>query len=263
MLIFLTLLTVSSCANYRVKLPDPPPPPPPAPKDPAGDFRDVKKQSYRNRAPITKRMSRYEGSLWEDESSWGNLLRDHRARFKNDVITITNLAEIISVPPKEDQPKLPTKSPLALAGGNDEKALKIAKVLEALNEAVGAAETAEEQNDVLRSLKTISARVTSVLPNGNMVIVGEKVDYRQQNSVRYVTMISGIIRPEDVSDKNEITALRLARSEVKIKRQVTSKGLRPKALSPIIGKNKAGLLDQLNKMTVDPKDNKTSTVNTQ
>ena len=257
----LVIFLAVGCAGSRMDLPEIPKPPPPK-KNPALDYRDIKKHSYRERNNVPSNWSRYEGSLWQDESSWGNLLRDHRARFKNDVITISDLHEIISVPKKEDkvQPQVPLQTGLATAG--EEQADKIGKALDAINAAANQqVDDEEEQNDVLRALKTISARVTNVMQNGNMVILGEKVDYRQQNNVRYVTTIKGIIRPEDVSDKNEISSLKLARSEVKIKRQILSNAIKLKSLSPIIGKKKAGLMDKLSHIATPKKNNKTTTVN--
>jgi len=59
---------------------------------------------------------------------------------------------------------------------------------------------------------------------------------------------------------NEVPALKLARFEAKIKRQMLSKNLR--ALAPLIGTKKAGLLDRLTHMAT-PTGNKAKPVNTQ
>jgi len=216
------------------------PPPFVKPQETRFDYPDERKFSLRNRNPIPLEATKYEGSLWRGESSWGNLLRDHRARFKNDVLTITNLQQIINI--AEDKPE-PIAQPLIPAG--EAQAGQAARAIEAISAAVGIIDVEKERNDVLRSFRQISAQVIDVLPNGNMVILGQKVDYRQQNSVRYVTKIRGIIRPEDVSPTNTVSALMLARSEVNTKRQVQAGRINISALAPLLGAKKTNLAKQV------------------
>lgn len=235
MVLLILLALLNSCSSKPVNLP---PPTPVAEERKAKDFDDMKKESYRARNDIPSDRGRYEGSLWEDEASWGNLLRDHRARFRGDLVKITNLQDVITVTkPKEVEPPV-QPTPLAVAG--EAAAAQATQVVEAVT---GISKAEQEQNEVLESLRSISAYVQAVLPNGNMVIVGEKVDYRQQNTVRYVTTIKGIIRPADVNEANEVQAIKLARFEPKIKRQMLARSLT--GLSPVIGQKKAGLLDRI------------------
>lgn len=247
----LTAFLLTGCAK-PVAVPRLPPPPPAEKK--ATDHEKAKKHAYRTRTSPWMSESRYEGSLWKDEASWGNLLRDHRARFRGDLVKIISLTDVISVPKKKEKPEPPARG---VAAAGEEEA---AQITQALDIATGQYKAEEEQDEVLGSLRQISAYVKSVLPNGNMLIVGEKIDYRQQNSVRYVTTIKGIIRPSDVNDLNEVPALKLARFEAKIRRQMLSKNLR--ALAPLIGTQKAGLLDRLTHMAT-PSSTKAKPVNTQ
>lgn len=242
-LIFLTILILfSGCMQRQLEVQVPQPPQ--TPKKPALDYMDMKTHSYRSRSPIPSSHNQYEGSLWRDESSWGNLLRDHRARFKGDVITITGLQNIITVP--EEKAATPTTAaPAAGPGGAAPVAPPSPTPL------TGKEKTEKEQRDVLKKLTTISGRVTQVLPNGNMVVVGEKIDYKQLNTVRYVTKISGIIQPEDVNHDNQIDALKMARSEVQIKRQMLARSVR--AATPIRTRRKTGLLDRLSHITTPAK----------
>ena len=216
------------------------------------DYSSIRNHSYRSRDTIPVDQNLYEGSLWRDESSWGNLLRDHRARFKNDVLTIIELPAIVTLP--DEAEKKPLQRPLMTAG--EETAETANLVLDALS---GEELAKREQREVLRNLRSVSARVTSVLPNGNMLVVGEKVDYKQFNSVRYVTRVKGIIRPEDVNQKNEVLAIKLANSEVKTKRQVLMKSLN--ALAPVLGTQKTGLLDRLSHLAT-PSQKSTATTTT-
>jgi hypothetical protein len=105
----------------------------------------------------------------------------------------------------------------------------------------------EEQNEILRNLDGISARVIRVLPDGNMLIKGQKIDYRQRNQVRYITTVTGILRPADVNDSNIVSASKLANANVKIKRQQSGSLVRERLqkLAPLLGKEKTGLLGRL------------------
>ncbi len=251
LIILALVFLITACGGNQVQIPQPPPV---AQGNAEKDLNDMKKDSYRARKAIPIEEGRYEGSLWKDEASWGNLLRDHRARFRGDLVKITNLEEVISVSqPERPQPVIPT--PLAAAG--EEEAGQATQVIEAVT---GISRAEEEQNEVLSSLRSISAYVQSVLPNGNMVIVGEKVDYRQQNTVRYVTTVKGIIRPADVNEANEVQAIKLARFEPKIKRQMLARNLQN--LAPVVGQKKAGLLDRLSHIAT-PGTNQPQPVNTQ
>jgi flagellar L-ring protein FlgH len=63
-------------------------------------------------------------------------------------------------------------------------------------------------------ITTLSARVTHVLPNGNLVVEGEKLVY--VNSEHQSVIVRGIIRPSDLSSGNQIASDRLADLEVRI-----------------------------------------------
>lgn len=61
---------------------------------------------------------------------------------------------------------------------------------------------------------TVTAEVTDVLPNGNLVIQGQK-DI-SVNSEKQVIVVRGIIRPDDLSPVNSIPSDRIARMEVRV-----------------------------------------------
>ena len=67
------------------------------------------KRLRRKRVSVSRNL--YEGSLWRYESSFGNILRDHRARFRGDLFTISELPSVVNVPePKaeaEQEAQLP------------------------------------------------------------------------------------------------------------------------------------------------------------
>ena len=193
------------------------------------------KRLRRKRVSVSKNL--YEGSLWRYESSFGNILRDHRARFRGDLFTISELPSVVNVP----KPKAEAEAEAAAPTNNTQRANLLLEAITMRDE------IEREQNDILRSLETMSARVTKVLPDGNMMIKGQKVDYRQRNQVRYITTITGILRPADVDDSNIVSATKLANPNVKIKRQQSGAFVRERLerLAPLIGQQRAGLMGRI------------------
>ena len=193
------------------------------------------KRLRRKRVSVSRNL--YEGSLWRYESSFGNILRDHRARFRGDLFTISELPSVVNVP----EPKAEAEQEAAAPTNNTQRANLLLEAITMRDE------IEREQNDILRSLETMSARVTKVLPDGNMMIKGQKVDYRQRNQVRYITTITGILRPADVDDSNIVSATKLANPNVKIKRQQSGAFVRERLerLAPLIGQQRAGLMGRI------------------
>ena len=193
------------------------------------------KRLRRKKVSVSRNL--YEGSLWRYESSFGNILRDHRARFRGDLFTISELPSVVNVP----EPKAEAEAEAAAPTNNTQRANLLLEAITMRDE------IEREQNDILRSLETMSARVTKVLPDGNMMIKGQKVDYRQRNQVRYITTITGILRPADVDDSNIVSATKLANPNVKIKRQQSGAFVRERLerLSKLSGRERAGLMGRI------------------
>ena len=227
------LIVIAGCSALA-----PPPPPQPIRKQLADN------SARRQRQPVlnTSRNA-LEGSLWRSEASFGNLFRDHRARYRGDLLTIQEVDLISNVPPPKEGVG---DDGQAAAPQNEVQAASLALEALTLRNAIE-----EEQNEILRGLNTISARVVRVYPDGNMLISGQKVDYRQRNQVRYVTTVQGVLRPADVSGENLVSATKLVNPEIKIRRQ-QSTGLvreRLEQLAPLIGSDAAGLAGQLSDLS--------------
>lgn len=59
---------------------------------------------------------------------------------------------------------------------------------------------------------SIAARVTEVLPNGNLSLFGRRA-MKVNNEVQYIT-VSGVIRPQDISSNNRVKSTFLADSRI-------------------------------------------------
>ena len=59
---------------------------------------------------------------------------------------------------------------------------------------------------------SIAARITEVLPNGNLSIFGRRA-MKVNNEVQYIT-VSGVVRPQDISSANRVQSTYLADSRI-------------------------------------------------
>jgi flagellar L-ring protein precursor FlgH len=153
------------------------------------------------------------GSLWPGETSRNTLFQDLRARYVGDIVTI-NVSEKTSAV-KEATTSTARKSdvdvgitkvfglPLDLGmsnflGRGNSFSPEVESAYDASFDGSGKTERSGELSAV------ISARVVNVLPNGNLVIEGKK-DTIVNNELQYL-IISGIIRPEDITDNNTVSS---------------------------------------------------------
>ncbi len=153
------------------------------------------------------------GSLWPGETSRNTLFQDLRARYVGDIVTI-NVSEKTSAV-KEATTSTARKSdvnvgitkvfglPLDLGmsnffGQGNSFSPEVESAYDASFDGSGKTERSGELSAV------ISARVVNVLPNGNLVIEGKK-DTIVNNELQYL-IISGIIRPEDITDNNTVSS---------------------------------------------------------
>lgn len=141
------------------------------------------------------------------------LFEDIKARRVGDLITVileekTNAAKKASTSTKKDSDiNMPSPTVFGLpvtAGGNL-----------ILNNSVDSAATFSGEGDSSQSNSlsgNITVTVAQVLPNGNLVVRGEKLLTLNQGSE--VVRISGIVRPVDVTPSNTIISTQIANARI-------------------------------------------------
>ncbi|MFK7751480.1 MAG: flagellar basal body L-ring protein FlgH [Sedimentitalea sp.] len=167
------------------------------------------------RAASTRRVDR--SSLWSGDSS--SLLGDRRAITKGDILTVvieidekaeisngTNRSrsgsESLGIPqllglPQRVDPKLPVGASL----GN-------AVSLDSTSSSAGQGSVSRNEKLTLR----VAATIVDVLPNGVLSIAGTQ-ELRVNFEMREL-LVSGFVRPEDISRQNEITYDKIASARV-------------------------------------------------
>ena len=154
------------------------------------------------------------GSLYDPAGRFGDLARDQRASFPNDIVTIVvydKASAMSKGATKASRTASASASVDALAGP-----LRVNGPLTSMaqlggeNSLEGQGETSRE--NVLQT--TLTARVTHVLPNGNLIVEGSKEIVVNSESQR--VSVRGMLRWNDVSPANRVSSDRLAEMEVRI-----------------------------------------------
>lgn len=218
-----------------------------------------RRERFRTRPPISTNRNLYEGSLWRGAASWGNLMRDHRARYRGDLLTVTDMPKIINVP--EIKPESLEQQQQAQQGQEQpqqQQQQAVDPVIAFLrNQAKLRERIDREQNEILRTIDTIEVEVARVLPNGNLLVRGVHPPiFRERNRVKYVVTLQGIVRPSDVDANNQIPAPRLSKADFKIRRLVRRSSI-PKlagAAARAAGSPRGGeVLDRLSNFLSTPR----------
>jgi flagellar L-ring protein precursor FlgH len=169
------------------------------------------------------------GSLWT--TGRGSLFTDHRARVVGDIVTIkiTETAKA-SKSAKTDLSKknslkfgIPSLFGLeaaanarrdrvaaANAGGAAAIGLDLSSILAASSEKDFSGDGSTERSGTLQA--TLTAVVTRVLPSGNFFIEGRRrINLNEEN--QYL-LLTGIIRPEDISPDNAVPSSMIADASI-------------------------------------------------
>jgi flagellar L-ring protein FlgH len=154
------------------------------------------------------------GSLWSTSALLGDLARDLRASRVDDLITVqvAERADASSTGDTKTSRQSGLKSNIAsLLGPTAAKGAlsNLANINSATNLQGQGATT--RQTTLTTNL---SARVTTVLPNGYLVVEGHK-DI-MINSERQIVTVRGVVRPADLGPGNTISSDRRAQLELRI-----------------------------------------------
>jgi flagellar L-ring protein precursor FlgH len=154
------------------------------------------------------------GSLWSPSSRLTDLGRDLRAAHAGDIVTIyvVERASAVSKGATKSSRQSGASASVDALGGLTRAVGPLANLLSSQSQSQlnGEAETSRET----MLTTTLAARVTQVLPNGNLLLEGAK-DI-QVNSEKQVVTVRGVVRPNDLSAQNVVRSDRVAYLEVHI-----------------------------------------------
>lgn len=158
------------------------------------------------------------GSIWYGENGNNLICTAKKARYINDVVTIIVSETVVGGNSASTNTSRDTSTTAALTSffgienaiinNNANMNGKIALSGSSSNSLKGAGDT--DRSSMLEA--RISARVLRVLDNGNMLIEGKR--HLTVNAEDQFIIISGIIRPEDVSADNTVASRHIADARI-------------------------------------------------
>ncbi len=159
------------------------------------------------------------GSLWSPTALFTDLAADIRSRRVGDIVTITvaENASAVSSGTSKTQRNSSVQANISAAGGITNVLGPLANLAKAGQQTTLDGEGTTTRNTTLTA--TLSAFVTQVLPNGNLVVHGVK--NVNVNSENQILTVRGVIRPIDLDTTNAVPSDRIADMEL----QVNGKGI--------------------------------------
>jgi flagellar L-ring protein FlgH len=159
------------------------------------------------------------GSLWSPTARYTDLASDLRARHVGDIVTIqvAENASAVSSGTSKTARNSSVQANIAAAGGITAAVGPLANLAKAGQQTTLDGQGTTTRNTTLTA--TLSAFVTQVLPNGNLVIKGVK--NVSVNSENQILAVRGVIRPIDLDTTNAVPSDRIAQMEI----QVNGKGI--------------------------------------
>jgi flagellar L-ring protein precursor FlgH len=188
-------------------------------KDQAKQTSALDKYIQEASQPATANAVPANGSLWSPSARFSDLASDLRARRVDDIVTIVvqESASAASTGTTKSSRTSSAKSNIAALGGITRATGPLANLANLGSSSTLDGEGATSRQTTLTT--TVSARVTHVLSNGNLVVEGTK--NVTINSENQIITIRGVLRPIDLDTSNTIQSARLAQMEV----QVNGKGV--------------------------------------
>lgn len=186
------------------------------PKSPSALDRYIEQASQPEIANIQTTPT---GSLWSPSAWFSDLAADQRARRVDDIVTIVvnESASAVSTGVTQTSRKSSAQNSITALAGVTRATGPWANLAN-----LGGQTTLNGQGTTSRTTTlttTVSARVTHVLRNGNLVLEGTKnVGINSENQT---ITVRGVIRPIDLDTTNTVLSARLAQMEI----QVNGKGV--------------------------------------
>jgi flagellar L-ring protein precursor FlgH len=155
-----------------------------------------------------------EGSLWQSDTGPQGLVADRIARRKGDLLTVlvvedTNAKRDRKTSTSRAQDMNAQVDQLFFKKWNYKGELPVFKASSARN---FAGSGSIEDTGTVRA--TLSAQVTETLPNGNLVVLGQKEVIVAGES--QVVTLTGIVRPEDILPNNTVLSTQIAEARINI-----------------------------------------------
>jgi flagellar L-ring protein FlgH len=159
------------------------------------------------------------GSIYSTPSRLGDAFRDVRAGQLNDLVTIvvTENTSAVSTGVTNTSRKSSVSSGVTSLFGLTKATGALANLATTAGDQSLQGQGTTSRNTTLTT--TITAEVIALLPNGNLVVRGQRGI--NINSEHQTVTIQGVIRPADLSSLNSITSDRVAQLQV----QVDGKGV--------------------------------------
>jgi flagellar L-ring protein FlgH len=158
------------------------------------------------------------GSLWTDQSDFGDLFTNPKARRIGDIVTI-RIVESSSATNKASTQT--GRSSSVSAGVDNFFGLEnkysasspffnpFGKVGGGLESGFDGSGTTKRSGDLTA---TITARVVDIMPNGNLIVMGSR-EVMVNREKQQITL-SGIVRPRDISAENEVLSNYIADAKI-------------------------------------------------
>ncbi len=170
------------------------------------------------RTPQAETRTTESGSIWPGEGARNNLFVDNKARYVNDIVTI-----VVSETTKGTSNAKTSTSRNSSTTAGISGLLGLDKSLQAMNAKLNptiqvggsASNSLKGEGDTSRGstfATRITARVMKVLDNGNLAIEGWR-QLKMNGESQYV-VISGIIRPDDITSDNLISSQYIADARI-------------------------------------------------
>ncbi len=154
------------------------------------------------------------GSLWTTDAPLASLGSDLRASCVGDLVTIlvAESASALSGGSVKTQRVSAAKSSVNAVAGKRSPRGALPNLLDLASATSLAGEGATTRHTLLAT--TMSAHVTHVLPNGNLVVEGTKLV--GVNSEQQTVVVRGVVRPFDLGPDNAVESARLAQMEIAV-----------------------------------------------